>query len=80
MSEENQYRILSSLKEGSLSRKEIMDEIGIEKKTGSLKRTLKDLIERELIEYTIPEKPRSRLQKYRITGKGMNELKKDPNN
>ena len=57
-----------------------MDEIGIEKKTGSLKRTLKDLIEREMIEYTIPEKPTSRLQKYRITGKGMNELKKDLNN
>jgi predicted transcriptional regulator len=33
-----------------------------------------------LIEYTIPEKPNSRLQKYRLTNKGRNLLLVDHQN
>ena len=76
-SDDRTVEILEAIKYGPKSTKEIMDEIGIVKKTGSLKRTLKDLLEIGMIEYTIPEKPRSRLQKYRITEKGSKELKKD---
>jgi len=74
MSDDNHLRILLSLKEGSLSRQEIMERLGLKKRNGSFKRTLKDLLEKEMIEYMIPEKPRSRNPKYRITEKGSIEL------
>lgn len=73
-SDDRTVDILKAIKNEPKSTKEIMDDIGLEKKTGSLKRTLKDLLEKGMIEYTIPEKPRSRLQKYRITVIGRNEI------
>ncbi len=39
---------------------------------GSLKRTVNELLDDDLIEYTIPDKPNNRLQKYRLTDKGRN--------
>lgn len=38
--------------------------------SGQLKIVLKEMIIQDLIEYSIPDKPRSRLQRYRLTGKG----------
>jgi len=44
--------------------------------SGELKLQLKKLVEMALVEFTIPEKPNSRLQKYRLTGKGKTLIKK----
>ena len=35
---------------------------------------IRSLVDGELIEYTIPEKPNSRLQKYRLTENGKSRL------
>ena len=67
--------ILSSLSATPLAAAELTQALGLESKTGSFKRTIKDLLEQNLIEYTIPDKPTSRLQKYRITMKGLQILK-----
>jgi len=44
--------------------------LALKTKTGAIKRVIKDLLEQTLIEYTLPDKPNSRLQKYRLTEKG----------
>ncbi|MCK5774463.1 MAG: putative DNA binding domain-containing protein [Thermoplasmata archaeon] len=66
--------IMNSLREDTLSVSELVKALGLKSRTGSIKRTLKDLLSRELIEYTIPEKPNSRSQRYRLTRKGRSFL------
>jgi ATP-dependent DNA helicase RecG len=61
---------LQALSDSALSSHEIAEVLGLESKSGSLKRTIKDLLENSLIEMTHPNKPNSRLQKYRLTEKG----------
>jgi len=68
--------ILMALSDTPLSAAELMAVLGLETKTGAFKRSIKDLLERGLIEYTIPDKPNSRLQKYRLTGKGREVLQR----
>ncbi|MFA5104463.1 MAG: hypothetical protein WC527_04740, partial [Candidatus Margulisiibacteriota bacterium] len=43
--------------------------------SGQLKIVLSRMMKNSLIEYTIPKKPKSRLQKYRLTRKGLKLLK-----
>jgi ATP-dependent DNA helicase RecG len=43
--------------------------------SGWLHRLIARMLANKTIEYTLPEKPNSRLQKYRITGKGRKLLK-----
>lgn len=49
---------------------EITEFLGMSRVYGNIARCLNALLDDKLIELTIPEKPRSRLQKYRITRKG----------
>jgi ATP-dependent DNA helicase RecG len=69
-------RILSSLSEGELSARAIAEAIGVRGKSGALKRTLSEMLSRGLIEYALPEKPTSRLQRYRLTPSGREALKR----
>ncbi len=66
--------ILQSLCDRPLSANELAEILRLESKTGAFKRTIKDLLDRGFIEYAIPDKPTSRLQKYRLTDKGRDWL------
>ena len=53
-----------------MGRKEIALSFNVSPRSGYIKRFLYELVEDGLVELTIPEKPNSRLQKYRLTEKG----------
>ena len=67
-------KILFVLSDTPLSAQDLANVLELESKSGAFKRCIKDLRERGLIEYTIPNKPTSRLQKYRLTDKGRKML------
>lgn len=67
--------ILKSLRNKTLSRKEIFAAIGIKGDSRSFKRNIEPLINEGLIEMTVPDKPNSKLQKYRLTDKGTATLR-----
>jgi hypothetical protein len=58
-----------------LSRQEISTALGERKISGQLNKVISQLLADGLIGYTIPDKPNSRLQKYRLTALG-EQLKK----
>jgi len=66
--------IVRALGAGPLSAAALVDQLGLKSKTGAFKRSLQELLDKGLAEYTIPDKPNSRLQKYRLTEKGRNLL------
>ena len=61
---------------GALSARALADALGMRSKTGALKRTLSEMLSKTLIEYTLPDRPNSRLQKYRLMEKGRQALQK----
>jgi ATP-dependent DNA helicase RecG len=67
-------QILRMLLINPLSMIEIVHSLKLKSKTGALKRAVKDLLSEEYIEYTVPEKPASRSQKYRLTQKGKEKI------
>ena len=67
--------VLLALTDATRSAMELIQILGLETKTGAFKRAIKELLEQELIAYTLPEKPGSRLQKYQLTEKGSSYVK-----
>ena len=63
-------QILTFLKEKSLSKSEIAEALGKSKPTRYLNDLMKRLLETNKVEYTIPEKPSSCIQKYCLTADG----------
>ena len=67
--------ILHALASAPLSANELIAHLKLRSKTGAFKRVIKELLDNGLIAYTLPDKPSSRLQKYRLTRKGQARLK-----
>jgi predicted HTH transcriptional regulator len=67
-------RIIYLLRDQRLSKSQISTFLGQKMVSGHLRIVIKHLIQNGMIEYTIPDKPNSRLQKYRITSAGLAEL------
>ncbi len=61
-----ELNVLNLLEKESLSRGEIAKKLGHKKISGGLKKALLQLLARGAIAFTIPQKPNSRLQKYKI--------------
>ncbi len=62
-------RLLGAV-EGKLSRAELMSKLGLKSRPHFVRAYLQPALDAGLIEYTIPNKPNSRLQQYRLTDHG----------
>ncbi len=71
-------RILHALQQGTRSRSELAAMLGHKSVTSALRQATVTLIAAHLIAYTHPDKPNSRLQKYRLTPRGRAVLEKLP--
>ncbi len=59
-------KIIRVLSSAQLSKSEICTKLGLKRATGQLNREVRCLVDEGIISYTIPEKPNSRLQKYKL--------------
>lgn len=73
------YKILQACLSGPKSSSQIAAVLGISSNSGSLRRTTTSLIASGLLNYTIPGKPRSVLQKYMLTSTGEEIVKTEVN-
>jgi len=65
-----EFRVLATLVDEPLSKAEISSRLGHKEISGQLNKVIRLLLAEGNIEYTIPDKPGSRLQQYRLTSKG----------
>ncbi len=70
------FRVLSVLPDKPLSKSGYFSFAGTKRISGRLNKVVRHLLDEKKIEYTIPDKPGSRLQKYVITVKGKNTIEK----
>ena len=62
--------MLEACAQGSVSNAELRIAAGYASRTGTFRQRLDRLLQNELLELTIPDRPRSRSQRYRLTAKG----------
>ena len=67
---------MALLQSQALGKKQISEALGQINISGQLNKVIRILCDREYIEMTIPEKPQSRLQKYRLTTTGKTLLER----
>lgn len=68
--ESQERRVLAALTGEPLSKAELASRLGLPAVSGALNRSVRRLLDGQLISYTQPDKPNSRLQKYRLTAAG----------
>ncbi|MBN1849858.1 MAG: hypothetical protein JW932_14890 [Deltaproteobacteria bacterium] len=68
-------RVLALLKSQALGKAEISEHLGQKEVSGQLNKVIRGLMGKGLIEYTLPDKPNSRLQKYQLASKGQSLIK-----
>ena len=63
-------RVLRQLTNGPMSKVDLSRNLGQKRVSGQLNKVIRNLLAHGTIEYTIPERPQSRQQRYRLSGAG----------
>ena len=63
-------KLLVLLAEGAMAKAALSRSLGQRQVSGQLNKVVRQLVADRMIEYTLPDRPRSRLQQYRLTAKG----------
>lgn len=72
---DTEMAVLRSCAAGSVSTPGFFNTLGYGSRTGNFKKALARLLEMGLVEMTLPDRPRSSKQKYRLTAKGKDVLR-----
>ena len=67
-------KVLNLLADGPMSKSELSTKLGHREVSGQLNKVVRNLLTGGMIEYTLPEKPTSPRQQYRLPDKGRTEL------